>query len=43
MRLPQKTKPIEVKMINRTSSNNSRGRLFEGGDYFKYCSLKVVP
>ena len=20
-----------------------RGRLFEGGDYFKYCSLEVVP
>ena len=19
------------------------GRLFEGGDYFKYCSLEVVP
>ena len=25
------------------SSNNSQGRLFEGGDYFKYCSLEVVP
>ena len=20
-----------------------RGRLFEGGDYFKYCSLEAVP
>ena len=27
----------------RISSNNSGERLFEGGDYFKYCSLKVVP
>ena len=29
--------------IRRISLNNSRGRLFEGGDYFSYCSLEVVP
>ena len=27
----------------RISSNNSRGRLFAGGDYFKYFSQEVVP
>ena len=45
MRLPQKTKSVEVKMIYRSSSNNSRGdyfffrtkrgRLLEGGNCFK--------
>ena len=27
----------------RISSDNSRGRLFEEGDYFKYFSQEVVP
>ena len=31
------------KQIRRISLNNSRGRLFEGGDYFSCCSLEVVP
>ena len=40
---------ILLKVEYLISSNNSRGRLFmggrvfDGGDYFKYCSLEVVP
>ena len=33
----------KARYMNRISSNNSQGRLFEGGDYLNYRSLEVVP
>lgn len=29
--------------LNNSQGRKKRGQLFEGDDYFKYCSLQVMP